>query len=351
MASHPQMPAGERYNKHRLLYTSVMKRLICTIIIVAVSCIFANAQINTNLDFLRQQEILRSWYASKTVAGILPKGSKKKTIAYKSQGYSVTGYFHKGKLVEGQYVEFLSDKSLPIIKGSVSYNNDVMIITGIKYEETDTDEIRKYGSFRVSNSGGSMTYKPKKAGELSIQEIKICYFEGFYLDCPVIVCNTDNPSIAVDGKTGGRGYDYISAPLSRTKIKSEGYDAIIPLLLSIKENAIMKWRNGESFMGEVHPVMEDDGAITFFLGIGAKTATSQGYQKIEVQKDGDGYLMRLMDNSKNENLRTEIIHVSDTLSIPLPNLWNENEFYKSMSSIDWYYGMGGMMWLLNGLFN
>lgn len=166
MESHPQMPAGKRYNKHRLLYTSVMKRLICTIIIVAVSCIFANAQINTNLDFLRQQEILRSWYASKTVAGILPKGSKKKTIAYKSQGYSVTGYFHKGKLVEGQYVEFLSDKSLPIIKGSVSYNNDVMIITGIKYEETDTDEIRKYGSFRVSNSGGSMTYKPKKAGEL-----------------------------------------------------------------------------------------------------------------------------------------------------------------------------------------
>lgn len=315
-----------------------MKKLIFTTLITVLSCTFSTAQTTKSVSECRGSA--NYWYmANKSVS--LPKGAKKKTIEFQRQGYYLMGMFEKGKLAEGQEVSFCStlDLSSVFLDGIVQYDATGKIkITGRKYDKADDGrENVTYGIFSISNSeDGMFCYKPKKAETLSISVDEPHYFFSYYLNSPVAVCVVKPQCIVVEGRSEEFPYDRINAPLKNEDILANGYDAIVPLLLSIHKNITIV-DGAETFRGEVWPEQLKNGSIKFVLGFGTKQGIQKGYKRISIEPEGLGAKMTLSDNPQNKILKSEILYVPSMDNIPLEDMWKPSLFYENLLTVDLNY--------------
>lgn len=191
-------------------------------------------------EYKKIQDQADHWYGWAAEADLLPTGAKSKTVDFPKLKYCITGYFSKGVLTEGQVVEIYNTENEPqlILTGKVSYLANRLLIKGKKYDYTDNGTCCTYGLFYVSNSPDNiMIYKPKKAQELKISDSDLEYYLGYYLKCPTAVKLKASRMIAIDGKTGGRGYNDFSSPLKESDISSIGYDKVVDLILSTSKDA------------------------------------------------------------------------------------------------------------------
>jgi len=170
-------------------------------------------------------------------------------------------------LCEGTIAKFYDTSSLIpnlLLEGRVSYQNNRLVIEGIKYDKIPTGTNKVYGSFYIYNMDDySMNYKPKKAGSLRIKCSKASYLEGFYLKCPVIVRLQGKNTVFVDGKTGTRGYSFLSAVIPSFTLNDDDSFDIYQILLQAKNDVIMCWDDGAAFKGRVKPTIGEDSAILF----------------------------------------------------------------------------------------
>ena len=167
--------------------------------------------VHSQNEFTDIKDEVNRWYAE--IASVSTINSKvPKNIDFAVQHYLIEGIVSKGILCEGTIAKFYDTSSLIpnlLLEGRVSYQNNRLVIEGIKYDKIPTGTNKVYGSFYIYNMDDySMNYKPKKAGSLRIKCSKASYLEGFYLKCPVIVRLQGKNTVFVDGKTGARGYSF-----------------------------------------------------------------------------------------------------------------------------------------------
>lgn len=316
-----------------------MKRILLSLIILC-SCLTARSQ--TEYNKIKNQA--ERWYNSATSEEVLPKGAKNKTVDYPKLHYCITGFFSKGILTEGQIVEFYNTESNPtvILRGKVSYYANRLLVTGVKYDESENGPCSTYGAFYVSNSPDNlMIYKPKKAQDLTITDSDIEYYLGYYLKCPTAVKLKGTPQIAIDGKNGGRGYDDFAAPLDNSAISRIGYNNVSDLILSTSKNAMMHWEDQlyKDFKGVVEPRLQDDNSILFIFLTGEKTGFKSGHKSIRVFEETGKLCMEMNDNPASQ-LKKETIVVPDKSLIDHDLYWDMRAFLDNMSEMRWVYRNG-----------
>ena len=294
----------------------------------------------TKFEQIKDQADL--WLKTTIEADPIPKSAKSKNIDYSNNHYYISGYFSKGILTEGQVLDIYDTAIEPkiILEGKVSYVGDRLLIKGIKYDYSEKGACCTYGSFYVSNSADDLfIYKPRKAQELKIVESDVYYYSGFYLDCPTIV-SIVKPSIAVDGKTGGRGYTQFYAPLNDSIIANKGYDNIQDLLLSTEKNAVMEWAHGAVFNGTISPKINNEGIISFVLLAGEMTG--YGHKSIKVNEYQEGYslYMERIDDPNDTKLKSETIIVFDKSLIDQESYWDWRSYLDNIGELRIEYRNG-----------
>lgn len=296
-------------------------------------CLSGLAQ--TSFEQLKDQA--DKWLKMEIVADPIPKGAKTKTIDFSNNHYYISGFFSKGILTEGQIVDFYDTKATPkiILEGKVSYVGDRLLVKGIKYDYLEKGVCCTYGSFYVSNNSDSLfIYKPKKAQELKIVETIVYYYSGYYLECPTIV-SLINPSIAVDGKTGGLGYTEFSAPLESSIITSKGFENLQELLLSTNNNAIIEWDDGVVYNGDISPRIDKEGVIHFVLLAGEMSGFTTGHKSIKVYSlhEGHSLCMERIDDPYDTKLKNEAIVIYDKSIIDQDSYWNWHSYLDNVGEV------------------
>ena len=287
-------------------------------------------------SYSQLDSLVNSW-ATSIQADYPSRAIKMKSIDYPNYCYRIVGYFLKGVLAEGQIVKIIDckDEAHTLVEGKVSYEQNRLIVTGIKYDHSD-DRIKMiYGSFIISNSDdGQMCYKPKKAKGIVINDYALQYYRGYYMNCPVIVCLGNKPYIGVDGKTGGWGYTEFTAPLVRSNLHDIGYSAPYELLLTTSQNALMKWSDGLTFRGEVMPEVDEDGLIFFHNLAGVRNGFDNdlGFQEQRVVENNSAISIELIDNPDNSLIKKEKYSVSNKSLIPKNSYWDIPLFLKNTDS-------------------
>ena len=285
-----------------------------------------------------------SWCNEHMATSVL-KPKAPKTIEFPMQHYIIEGVISKGILCEGTIAKFYETSSLApklLLEGKVTYNTSRLVIDGIKYESTPAGTNKIYGSFYVHNMDDySMNYKAKKAGGIRIKCQNASYLEGFYLQCPVIVSLVDGRSaVYVDGKTGRREYDFLSAQiLGITLNDDDSFDAY-QILLQVKDNVTMCWRNGVMFNGRVRPTIREDSTIVFLTLEGQKTGMTTGPRKISVIRENGNIVYSQDYNEDHRLLSNETLLVRDNGTLPQDEYWNLAKIYDLCYLARWTYRNG-----------
>ena len=243
-----------------------MRKIISVLLLC--NCISVLSQ--TTFDVIEAD--VRSWSNEHKETFVLNSKSPK-TIEFPTQRYSIEGVISKGVLCEGTIAKFYETASLVpnlLLEGRVLYHTGWLVVEGIRYIKTSAGTSKIYGTFYVYNMDDfTMNYKHKKAGSLKIKSSKVLYLEGFYLECPVIVrMNEKNSVVYVDGKTGGRGYSFLSAVIPNITLKGDDSFDIYQILLQAKDDVTICWENGMMFKGRVKPSPREDGTIDFYSSFG-----------------------------------------------------------------------------------
>ena len=314
-----------------------MKKLLSVFLICACLSVYSQN------EFADIKEEVHTWYSSvKLVSTISTKPPK--SIDFTTHNYSIKGVIAKGLLCEGTIVQFYETVShVPnlLLEGRVSYQTGRLVVKGIRYIKTLAGTNKIYGTFYVYNMDDlTMNYKPKKAGALRIKRSKVSYLEGFYLECPVIVRMNENSSVYVDGKTGGRGYSFLSAVIPSITLNDDDSFDIYQSLLQAKDDVTMCWENGIKFKGRVKPTPREDGAIVFYTLDGQKTGMTTGPLKITISHQ-NGYIICSLDYGyDNQLLLNESLLVRDNGTILEDDYWNLEKIYELCCRAKWTYKNG-----------
>ena len=268
-----------------------------------------------------------------------------KTIEFPTQRYSIKGVISKGVLCERTIAKFYDISSLTpnlLLEGKVIYNASRLVIDGIKYENTPTGTNKIYGQFYVYNMDDySMNYKAKKAGDLRIKCQNAAYLEGFYLGCPVIVSLVGgSSSVYVDGKTGGRGYSFLSAIIPDITLNEDDSFDVYQILLRAKDGVTMCWENEVMFEGSVKPTIGEDSVIVFYRLEGQQTGMTIGPKKISVSRKNGNIVCTQEDNDDNQLLSKETMYVRDDGTLSEMDYWNAGKIYENCYLAQWTYRNG-----------
>lgn len=316
-------------------------RHVFTAILVCCICTSALSQ----SSFKEIDAEVRSWYTQnvESTSTISPKAPK--TIDYSAQHYSVTGVISKGVLCDGTIAKFYDTSSLIpklLLEGRVSYDTDRLVIKGVKYGNSTAETNKTYGTFYVYNMDDfSMNYKAKKAGDLKIKCSKASYLEGLYLRCPMIVNLVNgSSSVYVDGKTGGRGYVFLSAIIPNITLNNDDSFDLHQILLQAKDNVTMCWENGVMFKGSVKPTIREDSAIVFRKLEGQQIGMTTGPKKIAVSRENGNIVYSQDFNEDNKLLSNETLLVKDNGTLPENDYWNSAKIYELCYLAKWTYRNG-----------
>ena len=294
-------------------------------------------------EFADIQAEVNSWDSSIEYASVITNKTPK-FIDFTTHHYSISGILAKGILCEGTTVKFYDTASLVpylLLEGRVSYQTGRLVVFGTRYIKTLTGTNKIHGTFCVYNLDDfTMNYKPKKAGTLRIKSLEVSYLEGFYLECPVIVKMNEKSSVYVDGKTGGRGYSFLSAKIPSITLNNDDSFDVYKLLLQAKDDVKLCWENGVVFEGSVKPTIREDSAIVFQTVYGRKTGMTSGPKKITVSRENGNIVYTQEDNDDNKLLSKETMYVRDDGTLSEMDYWNIRKIYEKCHLAHWTYRNG-----------
>ena len=294
-------------------------------------------------EFAAIKNEVNDWYAEIASASTLTSKASR-NIEFTAQHYLIDGVISKGILREGTIAKFYAISSLSpnlLLEGRVSYKYNRLVIEGIKYDNTPVRTNKIYGSFYVYNMDDySMNYKPKKAGTLRIKCSEASYLEGFYLKSPMIVRLQGKTTVFVDGKTGGRGYSYLSAEIPSIALNDDDSFDMYQILLQANNDVIMCWDDGATFKGRVKPTIGQDSTILFRTLDGQITGRTSGPKKIGISLEKGNIICTQEDNDDNQLLSKEIMYVKDDGTLSEMDYWNINKIYENCYLAKWTYRNG-----------
>lgn len=294
-------------------------------------------------EFADIQAEVNSWDSSIEYASVITNKTPK-FIDFTTHHYSISGILAKGILCEGTTVKFYDTASLVpylLLEGRVSYQTGRLVVFGTRYIKTLTGTNKIHGTFCVYNLDDfTMNYKPKKAGTLRIKSLEVSYLEGFYLECPVIVRMKEKSSVYVDGKTGGRGYSFLSAKIPSITLNNDDSFDVYKLLLQAKDDVKLCWENGVVFEGSVKPTIREDSAIVFQTVYGRKTGMTSGPKKITVSRENGNIVYTQENNDDNKLLSKETMYVRDDGTLSVMDYWNIRKIYEKCHLAHWTYRNG-----------
>lgn len=294
-------------------------------------------------EFADIQAEVNSWDSSIEYASVITNKTPK-FIDFTTHHYSISGILAKGILCEGTTVKFYDTASLVpylLLEGRVSYQTGRLVVFGTRYIKTLTGTNKIHGTFCVYNLDDfTMNYKPKKAGTLRIKSLEVSYLEGFYLECPVIVKMNEKSSVYVDGKTGGRGYSFLSAKIPSITLNNDDSFDVYKLLLQAKDDVKLCWENGVVFEGSVKPTIREDSAIVFQTVYGRKTGMTSGPKKITVSRENGNIVYTQENNDDNKLLSKETMYVRDDGTLSVMDYWNIRKIYEKCHLAHWTYRNG-----------
>ncbi|MCI1785276.1 MAG: hypothetical protein LKI59_03935 [Bacteroidales bacterium] len=214
-------------------------------------------------------------------------GGRDKLISFPNYGYYIKGVISKGKLTVGTIANIYrgTSESDLLLKGRVLDASGACVVKGVRYND---DESTTYGIFILSNYFGSLSCKPKSANALEIKEKEILYQCGKYATCDAIVqVDGEFSKVVVDGRSGGRSYNYLEVPVTESNIERVGYKNIYDLLLTASEDIVIEKNDGSVFCGKTNTFASDNGRISFEQLEGTLTFDSGPIiRKIVALKDG-----------------------------------------------------------------
>lgn len=276
--------------------------------------------------YLNLESKIEKWMTSTKQEVIIPINDSYKTIEFLNYGYSITGYFKKGYVQAGSWITISDNKNNYKLSGVVLRNSQVKGVI------EESNGICTYGVFDVSNHTlGNIINKIKQAQELQITNVQVEYYKGYYNDCPTIL--SMNPaSLAIDGKTAGRGYYGFYCPLKSDVVDNIGYKNLKELILTADENCCLQKGDLHKFLGTVKPVLTDTGYIAFMRLEGDEiNIPGAAETKISVKREGD--VVKLLRIYKPDDIMVSDELTAPSSLIPDEKLRDIRTFYQNVIEI------------------
>ena len=160
------------------------------------------------------------------------------------------------------------------------------------------------------------------------------------MECPVIVRMNEKASVYVDGKTGGRGYSFLSAIIPNITLNDDDSFDIYQILLQAKDDVTICWENGIMFKGKVRPTPREDGSIVFYTLDGEKTGMTTGPKRIIVSRENGNLIYTQEHNNDNQPLSKETLYVRNDETLSETDYWNLERIYENCYLAKWEYRNG-----------
>lgn len=279
----------------------------------------------------------------KTMTTPLPKGTKDKTIIFADKGYEISGKLQKNVPVTGTMIRITDTERNLTLYGKYILIDGKSAVHGKLDYIHDGNWVSSYGRFIVSNGAEQLIMKPKKASALSITDVQMEKYDGYWRNYPCILKKTpDGYFMSIDASTGGWYYKEFNANISETAVESFGYEDIDALILSDTLQVNIVFANGMRFLGNATGKSSEDGDIEYTLLDGEKTGIPGG-QTVKVEKTPytlKRYIMTTR-NSESSKITEESLFLPSSMKyIDSDSLWIKSYYLKYSPSISIKYRNG-----------
>ncbi len=265
------------------------------------------------------------------------------SINYAKQNYSICGIVKKGILSDHTIVKFYDTSALApelILEGMVEYNSGRLVVKGVKYIKSPTGTQKIYGTFYVYNMNDfTLSYKPKKAGDLKIIRDKTYYLEGNFIDRAAIVRMDNNNTIYLDRKKEGNSFIFFSADIPNVSFNDDDSFDTYQMLLQTRDNVTMCWEDGSIFKGSIKP-MPLDNTIRFILLDGQRSELSSNIKTSTLGHNNGNIVFSQDYNDNNTFLSNQTWIIKDDGNILENDLWNSIKLLEHCYLSIWTYRDG-----------
>lgn len=317
-----------------------MKKFVYSVVILLASLSYAVAQPH----FADMDMCINQFMEDVTKEAGVPKKAKHKVIDCSKKGYIIEGLLYKGTLVQNQVLTIKSHDGNIILYGRYSSVNGKNTITGRHQYKIGDKTVSVYGTFAFSNtSDGQFVLKRRKAKELSVQDVDIIAYSGYYQSYPAILCK-------FHGRNGVRyywlhiagdafGVKEFAVKVPQKDILEKGYEDIYSLLCSDFEEAMILYRTDE-FKGRVKCAdAMGSGCISFTPLEGEKRSLINN-EIVSINKIGSQYAMNVTNPRDDKSVSERTFFLPDNFVVELDSLWNMDYFIGNSEKIQIKYNSG-----------
>lgn len=317
-----------------------MKKFVYSVVILLASLSYAVAQPH----FADMDMCINQFMEDVTKEAGVPKKAKHKVIDCSKKGYIIEGLLYKGTLVQNQVLTIKSHDGNIILYGRYSSVNGKNTITGRHQYKIGDKTVSAYGTFVFSNApDGQFVLKRRKAKELSVQDVDIIAYSGYYQSYPAVLCKSQEKDdigdywLHIAGEAFGVKEFAVKAP--KKDIFEKGYEDIYSLLLSDFEDAMILYQTDE-FKGSVKCAdVMGSGCISFTPLEGEKRSLINN-EIVSINKIGSQYAMNVTSPRDDKSVSEKIFFLPDNFVIELDSLWNMDYFIGNSEKIQVKYNSG-----------
>lgn len=317
-----------------------MKKFVYSVVILLASLSYAVAQPH----FADMDMCINQFMEDVTKEAGVPKKAKHKVIDCSKKGYIIEGLLYKDTLVQNQVLTIKSHDGNIILYGRYSSVNGKNTITGRHQYKIGDKTVSVYGTFAFSNtSDGQFVLKRRKAKELSVQDVDIIAYSGYYQSYPAILCK-------FHGRNGVRyywlhiagdafGVKEFAVKVPQKDILEKGYEDIYSLLCSDFEEAMILYRTDE-FKGRVKCADAMGSGCVSFTPLEGEKRSLINNEIVSINKIGSQYAMNVTSPRDDKSVSEKIFFLPDNFVIELDSLWNMDYFIGNSEKIQIKYNSG-----------
>ena len=317
-----------------------MKKLVYSVVILLASLSYAVAQPH----FADMDMCINQFMEDVTKEAGVPKKAKHKVIDCSKKGYIIEGLLYKGTLVQNQVLTIKSHDGNIILYGRYSSVNGKNTITGRHQYKIGDKTVSVYGTFAFSNtSDGQFVLKRRKAKELSVQDVDIIAYSGYYQSYPAILCKSH-------GRNGVRyywlhiagdafGVKEFAVKVPQKDILEKGYEDIYSLLCSDFEEAMILYRTDE-FKGRVKCADAMGSGCVSFTPLEGEKRSLINNEIVSINKIGSQYAMNVTNPRDDKSVSERTFFLPDNFVVELDSLWNMDYFIGNSEKIQIKYNSG-----------
>lgn len=317
-----------------------MKKFVYSVVILLTSLSYAVAQPH----FADMDMCINQFMEDVTKEAGVPKKAKHKVIDCSKKGYIIEGLLYKGTLVQNQVMTIKSKDGNIILYGRYSFVNGKNTITGRHQYKIGDKTVSAYGTFTFSNTPDEqLVLKRRKAKELSVQDVDIVAYSGYYQSYLAVLCKFQDKNdigdywLHIAGDAFGVKEFAVKVP--KKDILEKGYEDICSLLLSDSEEAMILYQTDE-FKGRVKCAdTMGNGCVSITPLEGEKRSlTNDGI--VSVSKIGSQYAMNVTNPRDNKSVSERTFFLPDNFMVGLDSLWNMNYFIGNSEKIQIKFNNG-----------